>query len=69
MERDVLATCPSDQKERWASAAARTVNGPRQRASAIRLKCLECCAWQQAEVRRCAIKECALWGLGGQAGG
>ena len=29
--------------------------------SAIRQKCLECCAWQQAEVLRCPAKDCALW--------
>lgn len=28
---------------------------------AIRLKCLDCCADQQAEVRKCPIKDCTLW--------
>ena len=28
---------------------------------AIRAKCMDCCCQQQAEVRRCAIKTCALW--------
>ncbi len=27
----------------------------------IRAKCLDCCAGQQAEVRRCHIKRCPLW--------
>lgn len=31
------------------------------RAKAIRLKCLDCCCNQQAEVRRCNIRECVLW--------
>lgn len=31
------------------------------RAKAIRLKCLECCCGQAAEVRRCHIESCALW--------
>jgi hypothetical protein len=31
------------------------------RAKAIRLKCLECCCGQSAEVRRCHIESCALW--------
>ena len=62
----VLATCPPDQRDRWQSTAEKAVNGPRQRHYAIRTKCLECCAWQQAEVTRCQLRECALWGLGGQ---
>ncbi len=28
---------------------------------AIRLKCIECCGHQVAEVRRCHISECHLW--------
>ncbi len=31
------------------------------RAQAIRAKCLECCAGQKAEVRKCEIKTCAWW--------
>ena len=31
------------------------------RAQAIRAKCLDCCAGQEAEVRKCDIKTCALW--------
>lgn len=27
----------------------------------IRAKCLDCCCGQQAEVRRCTVKTCALW--------
>lgn len=67
--RDVLATCPSERRERYerrAQLASGPARGGRLRA-AIRLKCLECCAWNEAEVRRCEIKSCALWGLGGQA--
>lgn len=28
---------------------------------AIRLKCLECCCGQMAEVRLCHIQDCPLW--------
>ena len=28
---------------------------------AIRLKCLDCCCNNAAEVRRCHIEDCALW--------
>ena len=31
------------------------------RAKAIRVKCLDCCGGNSAEVRRCASKNCALW--------
>ncbi len=31
------------------------------RAKAIRLKCLDCCCNQPAEVRRCHLKDCTLW--------
>ena len=28
---------------------------------AIRVKCLDCCAGQLAEVRKCTLKNCALY--------
>ena len=31
------------------------------RAKAIRLKCLDCCCGQAAEVRKCHIEDCPLW--------
>lgn len=31
------------------------------RSKAIRLKCLDCCAGQAAEVRRCPATQCPLW--------
>ena len=31
------------------------------RARAIRLKCLDCCCGQAAEVRRCPSTNCPLW--------
>lgn len=31
------------------------------RKKAIRLKCLDCCCGNSAEVRRCAISKCPLW--------
>ena len=27
----------------------------------IRLKCLECCCWQENEVRECPVDGCILW--------
>lgn len=31
------------------------------RSKAIRLKCLDCCCGNTAEVRRCQSTECPLW--------
>ena len=31
------------------------------RSKAIRLKCLDCCCGQPAEVRRCPAQDCPLW--------
>ena len=62
MPRDVLATCPEELKERHRSK----VENIHQRSKAIRLKCLECCCWNEGEVRNCQIFDCALHGLGGQ---
>ena len=31
------------------------------RAKAIRMKCLDCCADQMAEVRKCPANNCPLW--------
>ena len=28
---------------------------------AIKLGCLDCCAWDYAEAKRCEIKTCPLW--------
>jgi len=37
------------------------------RPKAVRAKCLECCCWQEAEVRLCPCVDCALhpWRMGG----
>lgn len=31
------------------------------RGKAIRLKCLDCCCGNSAEVRRCELRKCPLW--------
>lgn len=31
------------------------------RSKAIRLKCLDCCCGQAAEVRKCPAEDCPLW--------
>ncbi len=66
MPRDILSTCPEALKPRHEAKVKKLTEAPKTRSVAIKLKCLECCAWQEAEVRRCHITDCALWGLGGQ---
>lgn len=67
-ERDLLATCPQDRRDRYVRRAQLVSSDGRKGKlrTAIRLKCLECCNWQEAETSRCQIVNCALWGLGGQ---
>lgn len=31
------------------------------RSKAIRLKCIDCCAGNMAEVRKCPVENCPLW--------
>lgn len=56
---DPLGTCPPPLRRRYANHALKASRGSL--VSMIRLKCLECCAWNSAEVRRCEIRGCALW--------
>ena len=46
--------------EKYHAMVEKAASG-RSRKWAIRLKCLDCCCWQAAEVRRCHIDDCALW--------
>lgn len=56
---DPLGTCPPEQRDRYRKTAEKAASGSL--AAIIKLKCLECCAWYSAEVRRCEIRGCALW--------
>ena len=59
-EFDPLRFCPVDKRSRYERRieAART-----QPKVAVTLKCLDCCAWDRREVRRCEIATCALYAL------
>ena len=52
-----LQYCPSPGKYEKLAERARNGSPP----AMIRLKCLECCCWNSAEVKRCSVKGCALW--------
>jgi hypothetical protein len=55
---DALETCPPERRDRWRKKAERVGTSGR---AAIELKCLECCAWDRPEAKRCAIRSCAIW--------
>ncbi len=60
VEFEPLSTCPDSLRERYASRAKRADTSLK---SAIELKCLECCAWDRPEVKRCQIGTCPLYAL------
>jgi hypothetical protein len=55
-----LATCPEQSADRFRRRAERAATSYR---AAVELKCLECCAWERPEVKRCEIVGCPLWSL------
>jgi len=59
-QHDPLGTCPPGRRSYYEKMATRATEGSLR--ACIKLKCLECCAWYLAEVRKCEIHECALWG-------
>ena len=56
---DPLGTCPTDLKSRYSRLGEAAKKG--HFTPILRLKCLECCAWQPGEVAKCHINECALY--------
>lgn len=56
---DPLGTCPPERRRNYEKMAARATSGSFP--AILRLKCLECCAWDASEVGRCEIRGCALW--------
>lgn len=44
-------------KETWEKLGVRPIG----RTEAIREKCIDCCAGNRAEVRRCGMIDCVLW--------
>ena len=55
-----LAPAPKKAQARFGTTAHRAHRGPM---AAIKLKCLECCAWEYSEAKRCEIRTCPLWAL------
>ena len=53
--REMIESNPKLYKD-WSDPKNRIARG-----KAIRLKCLDCCCGQEAEVRRCDTVTCALW--------
>ena len=57
----ILSTCPKAKRARYRRRAERAAAGSYP--AAVQLKCLECCAWDFGEAKRCEITSCALWPL------
>ena len=55
----MLENCPNPDKYRLMAERAAGMSFT----SAIRLKCLECCCFNAAEVEKCPIEGCALHGF------
>ena len=49
---------PRRWRNHWRKLADQAATSYR---AAVELKCLECCAWQRTEARRCEIRGCPLW--------
>ena len=62
LQVDPLFHCPEALRPRFAARAAKVQAGTSLRA-AIDLRCLDCCCWQPAEVKRCEINACSLWAI------
>ncbi len=58
-----LATCPKQSVERFRRRAKLAATSQR---AAIELKCLECCAWDRPEAKKCRILSCPLWEISGR---
>ncbi len=58
-----LATCPKESVERFRRRGELADTSHR---AAVGLKCLECCAWDLPEVKRCEIVSWALWEISGR---
>ena len=57
---DPLRFCPTEQRARHAARARAATTSPK---NALMLRCLDCCAWDRREVKRCEIRTCALFAL------
>ena len=55
----LLETCPSGAQWQYAVRAEKVAKGSQ--SEAVRLKCLECCCFNAAEVEKCPIVGCALY--------
>ena len=54
---------PRRWRSHWLKLAGRAARSYR---AAVELKCLDCCAWERAEARRCEIRGGALWAVSGR---
>jgi len=57
---DLPQDVPRRWRHHWLKLAGKATTSYR---AAVELKCLECCAWQRTEARRCEIRGCPLWAV------
>jgi len=57
--QQALALLEKEVPTRWSTLVCSARNGSR--TAAMKLKCLECSAYQTAEIRKCPIMACPLW--------
>ncbi len=57
---DPIGLAPENARRRYAKAGLLAHQQP---LKAIKLKCLDCSAWEHREAKRCAIRSCPLWAL------
>ena len=62
--RDLMRSASPEHKKRYEPLVRRVVAAGKKASyrDSVRVHCLECCAWQHAEVKRCEIAHCALYG-------
>ena len=59
-----LSNLPQNVPRRWRSHWLKLADqATTSYRAAVELKCLDCCAWQRTEARRCEIRGCPLWAV------
>jgi len=68
VEQDALKEIAAKAPISYRAAYLRALSGKVSRSVAIKLKCLECCAWERHEggidkIGSCAVRRCPLWSV------
>jgi len=55
-----LGFCPKRYRKKYEKLGEKAKTSY---ANAVKLKCIDCCAWYYTEAKVCKIKECPLWAV------